>query len=400
MPSIEDPGEPGPHAARVVPHDVTELKRAQTELMRSQDVLRRLAAGLDSAQENERQRIASELHDDLQQTLAAIGLEVGAIRCQLATQASDIAARLDTVRDLAVTAIAATRRIVNDLRPPILEELGLAAALDALVAQVAQRTGMRCRFQADDDADAELAPAVVTSLYRTAQQALSNVTRHAGASAVTVHLQRDGGRRVLLRIADNGRGMAVNDRRRPFTVGLLSMQERLRALGGELRLESRLGAGTTVEALAPSAPAAATSPQCLVAGGPEEPDDALLRFLYRAPVGLVQATLDGQIEMLNPMATRLLMPFSPDSRLDNLFSVLKQAVPHLRHLSAQIEPPSGVVCESLHIELAPQGGHRVAHALSLSVLKQAGVRLVAVLSPADPDMARSPPGARNTGPGF
>ncbi|ACB34684.1 histidine kinase [Leptothrix cholodnii SP-6] len=376
---------PIPHAARVTPHDDTELKRAQTELMRSQDVLRRLAAGLDSVQENERRRIASELHDDLQQTLAAIGLEVGAIRGQLAAQACDLTARLDTVRELAITAIAATRRIVNDLRPPILEELGLAAALDALVAQVARRTGMRCRFQTDEDTDAELAPAVVTSLYRTAQQALSNVTRHAGASAVTVQLQRDGGRGVLLRIADNGRGMAVDDRRRPFTVGLLSMQERLRALGGELRLESRLGAGTTVEARAPSTPAAATSPQSLVVGIPREPDDDLLRFLHRAPVGLVQAALDGQIEMLNPTATRLLMPFSTDGRLDNLFGVLKQAVPHLRHLSAQVEPPSGVVCESLRIELAPQGERGAVQALSLSMLKQAGGRLMAVLGPAEPD---------------
>jgi signal transduction histidine kinase len=375
---VQADDEVGP-ALLVVLHDVTELKRTQCELLRSQHLLRRLAAGMDSVQENERQRIASELHDELQQTLAAIGMELSAIRGSFAPQIAGAAARLDIVSDLTRTAIGATRRIVNALRPPILEELGLAAALEALVSQVALRTGMHGHFEADDDVDAALTPVVVTTLYRTAQEALNNVTRHAGASSVAVVLLRHDDDRILLRIADNGRGMALDDRRRPFTVGLLSMQERLRAVGGELHLESRLGAGTTVDALAPRTQVASLSP---VLDDLPEPDDPLLQFLYRAPIGLIQARLDGQIEMLNPMAAQLMMPFSPDGRLDNLFTVFKEAVPHLSRLNAQLERPAGVVCESLRVELAPQGDRKVAHTVSLNVLKQGGERLMAVLSPA------------------
>ena len=366
----------------VVLHDVTELKRTQTDLLRSQQVLRRLAAAMDSVQENERQRIATELHDELQQTLAAIGLELCAIRKSFAPQIAGAAARLDVVSELTVTAIAATRRIVNALRPPILEELGLAAALEALVSQVALRTGLQVHFEADDDVDAALTPAVVTALYRTTQEALNNVTRHAGASSVALALRGHDDDRILLRIADNGRGMALDDRRRPFTVGLLSMQERLRAVGGELQLDSRLGVGTTVDAVAPRTAAAALEGQQTGRDDLQEPDDPLLKFFYRAPIGLIQARLDGQIEMINPMAAQLLMPFSPDARLDNLFAVLKVALPHLSRLAAQIEQPAGVVCESLRVELAAQGDRKVAHTVSLNVLKQDGVRLMAVLSAA------------------
>lgn len=378
---VQADDEEGP-ALLVVLHDVTELKRTQTDLLRSQQVLRRLAAGLDSVQENERQRIASELHDELQQTLAAIGLELCAIRASFAPQIAGAAERLDVVSELTVTAIASTRRIVNALRPPILEDLGLAAALEALVSQVALRTGMQVRFEADDDVDAALTPAVVTALYRTAQEALNNVSRHAGASSVALALRGHDDDRILLRIADNGRGMALDDRRRPFTVGLLSMQERLRAVGGELQLDSRLGTGTTVDAMAPRTAAAALERQRPGPYDLPEPDDPLLKLLYRAPIGLIQTRLDGQIEMLNPMAAQLLMPFSPEGRFDNLFTVLKEAAPHLSRLVAQVEQPAGLVCESLRIELAAQGDRRVAHTLSLDVLKQGGVRLMVVLSAA------------------
>lgn len=249
---VLDQGQP---ATLMLLHDVTPLAGAMAELERTHATLQQLATGMDRAQENERRRIAGELHDELQQPLAVIRMELAALGTQLGA-ASPAAARLNYVGELALAANAAAGRIVNDLRPPMLEELGLEAALEALASQFARRSGLACRFDAQLNEAAEPAlhhPVLATCLYRTAQEALSNVARHARASTVDVALLGQADGCLMLRVADNGTGMLLNDRRQPFTVGLMAMQERLRGVGGELRLDSRISAGTTVEARVPPA---------------------------------------------------------------------------------------------------------------------------------------------------
>lgn len=230
--------------------DITERLRAQDELKASHEALHSLIGARDRVQEDERRRIARELHDDLQQTLAAVMMEVAALRQQHAGDAlvAQAAARIGT---LASTGIASTRRIVNDLRPQLLEELGLVAALETLAAQFASSTGVTCRFDAELDGLDDFAfPApVATCLFRVAQEALNNVTKHANARNVRIRLERTPHDmpRLRLRIQDDGRGLAVGDLRKPGSFGVMGMAERVRAVSGVLHVSAPPEGGTLVD---------------------------------------------------------------------------------------------------------------------------------------------------------
>ena len=237
----------------VMLRDVTDLKRAQAALLESHAELQRLFAAHDRVQENERKRIARELHDDLQQPLAAISINVAAITERAGAVKANLAPILAEINDLAAAAIASTRRIVSDLRPQILEDLGLVPALEVLARQFGQRNGIACFFEAQGEVGSQLlaAPALTTSLYRVAQETLNNVAKHARASQVHICLASAADGQVMMRIGDNGRGMSALDRHKLDSFGLLGLHERVRALGGVLRIDSQPGAGTTVQVLIP-----------------------------------------------------------------------------------------------------------------------------------------------------
>jgi PAS domain S-box-containing protein len=232
--------------------DLSEVQRAQAELARSHADLQRLVVAQEAVREDERKRIARELHDDLQQMLGAIRMHLGSMR--EAGPGADAPAQLAEVDALAASAIDSTRRIIHNLRPHMLEDLGLVPALDVLVAQFGKLTGLDVRLAADEAAGRALldAPAVTTCLYRVAQEALHNVASHAGASSVQVGLSGPQQGRIVLRISDDGAGMRAEDRLKPQSFGLLGMQERMRAVGGTLQVEGRPGEGTTVEVSVPS----------------------------------------------------------------------------------------------------------------------------------------------------
>jgi len=245
--------EQGEKSVLVVMRDITDLKQAQSALAQSHADLQRLFTAEDRVQEDERKRIARELHDDLQQTLAAIRMNLKAAGERLSADPQGAVALLTEVDALAGAAIASTRRIVNDLRPPIIEDLGLAAALEMLAAQFQQHSGIDCRVELHDDGGAAVeAPAVATSLYRVAQESLNNVLKHAKAGQVTIRLARTSDDRVSLGIHDDGVGFDAMARHKPRSFGLLGMSERIRALGGVLHIQSRLGRGTTIEVLMPA----------------------------------------------------------------------------------------------------------------------------------------------------
>jgi PAS domain S-box-containing protein len=237
----------------VVLRDVTELRQAQTALRESHADLQRLVEAQNSVQEDERKRIARELHDDLQQTLASIAINVAAIGERLPPDAAAAVPVLAEVGQLATAAIESTRRIVNDLRPQILEDLGLVPALEVMADQFERRSGMSCQLELDADAgDRVLAsPAITTCLYRVTQESLNNVAKHARASLVRIDLTGNADGSVALRVADDGQGIDAKDRRKLDSFGLLGMQERVRAVGGRLRVESQPGGGTTVEVVVP-----------------------------------------------------------------------------------------------------------------------------------------------------
>lgn len=239
--------------------DITEQRRIRSRLENSEAELRRLIAAQDSIQEQERLRIASELHDDLQQSLAAILMEVGVLRTSLPRDQPAALESVDRVERLAASVIASTRRIVMDLRPQALEALGLGAALRSLAQAFAERSGVDCEVDVrafEDGAEARLAP-VATCLYRVVQEALNNVARHAGARHAWVQLAAVGTGQVAVTVGDDGVGIDPAQIGRPGSVGLLGMRERVRAHGGTVTVRPLERGGTLVEAVVPLLPAPA-----------------------------------------------------------------------------------------------------------------------------------------------
>jgi PAS domain S-box-containing protein len=247
--------------AVVTARDVTAQRKAQAELEASNATLQRLIAAQDKVEEEERKRIARELHDDLQQTLAGIRIDLGLIGERLTADPAGVRSLVSEADRLALAAVVSTRRIVNDLRPLILEELGLVPALEALTSRFAERSGIDCRLEVVGVADDALAhlPTVTSSLYRVTQEALNNVAKHAQATVVQIKFDRTANDLLTLRISDDGIGMSRREQRHAGSFGLLGMTERVRALGGQLRIDSDAGKGTTIEVLVPIPHQAAAS---------------------------------------------------------------------------------------------------------------------------------------------
>lgn len=245
----------GDLAARVPPSQVAdrELERlAQTfnGMLDSLDVyrqrLREVAARAQAAEEDERKRIARELHDDTAQSLAALMLRLRLARGQ--TDAAERDRLLEELRAELAEALERIRRFARGLRPPALDELGLVPALEAHARGLAEASGVTLRVEGEP-VDGMLSPEAELALYRIAQEALSNAIRHAEPTRVDVEIRRREGR-VVLTVRDDGRGFHVDEARlgeRPG-LGLFGMEERAAYLGGRVEIRSRPGRGTVVRA--------------------------------------------------------------------------------------------------------------------------------------------------------
>lgn len=228
--------------------DMTEARRLNDELRSSQAELRSLMSAQHRVEDSERRRIARELHDELQQALVAVKMLVGSIEQELAADPQRLASLVSRIDQLVGSAVSSTRRIVNDLRPLMLEELGLLPALEALCQQFQERTGIDVHCAVQDPAAAwpVVAEPVEICLYRVAQESLTNVAKHSGATRVDVALTAQPDGLLSMRISDNGRGLDRERGRNPMAFGLKGMTERVRALGGSLHIASGPGGGTRV----------------------------------------------------------------------------------------------------------------------------------------------------------
>jgi signal transduction histidine kinase len=222
-------------------------KRAMAELRKSREDLARLTSHLQDLREEERRRFAREVHDELGGMLTSIRMELSLLRSEdRASEREPIIDRADALVDRSITLI---RRIASDLRPQILDDLGLVAALEWLVSDFGKRTGVRCRFS-PPARDPPVPREKATALFRIVQEALTNVARHAGASCVTVRVEAGDG---LLRatVRDDGRGITAALAESPDAFGLIGMQERAAHFGGRVTIQGRRQAGTTVSAEIP-----------------------------------------------------------------------------------------------------------------------------------------------------
>jgi PAS domain S-box-containing protein len=293
--------------AVVAARNVTAIREVQADLASSHFALQRLIASRDRVQEEERKRIARELHDDLQQTLSAIRMDLHFIATRFGEDAPELPPLVAGVDRLAERAVVSTRRIVNDLRPPMLEDLGLVPALEAMAGHFSQQTGIACEVNTPgEDAFNEWveAPSVALCLYRVAQEALNNVAKHSHASEVHIRLAMATESSISLQIKDNGRGMAAADMRNHESFGILGIRERIRANGGIMRIDSGPQGGTVLDVLVPRAgapglPGQQATPGQLTdsgeGGAPRaEFDDAhaLPRLLSRATDKTLQDVID------------------------------------------------------------------------------------------------------------
>ena len=237
---------PAPEGLSIFFTDVTEQQKAQENLRASAEQLRALAARLSEIREEERKSIARELHDQVGQALTALKLDLEWTRGQIAAGAPpETRARLAAMDALLDQTLDTTRRISATLRPAILDDLGLPAALRWQAAEFTQRTGVACEARLPE-ADPPLAPATALALFRILQEALTNVARHAGAKHVRIGLTLEGATAILT-VADDGRGIAPDVLSRQTSLGLMGMRERALAFGGTLVLSAEEeGRGTTV----------------------------------------------------------------------------------------------------------------------------------------------------------
>ncbi len=220
-------------------------------------ILRQQLAQVTAAQEEERRRIARELHDGVGPALASMNLRLHTARKLLERDQRSAAEEIEELAELAQANIQDIRRMIYDLRPAVLDELGLVPALRDYLARCQREHGLVIDFTADEG---ERLPAPVeTTLFRVAQEALNNVVRHAGAQQVDVDLTWDDAH-LTLRIADDGRGFDPQAPRSGTHLGLWSMRERVEQLGGHFEVDSAPGIGTMVKARVPLALTARVEP--------------------------------------------------------------------------------------------------------------------------------------------
>jgi signal transduction histidine kinase len=227
-----------------------EGKRAEERLSKSRERLRNLTRRLQSLLEEERTRISREIHDELGQALTAMKMDLSLIRKRLLSDGfAEPAAKIQEIELTATRIIRTVRKIATDLRPGILDELGVVAAIKWMVKNFQNRTGIRCKV-AVQGVDKISDTARATAIFRIAQEALTNVMRHATASQADVSLERKDDT-LVLEVRDNGIGIKEGRIFDSKSLGLVGIRERVLLLGGEALISGKTGEGTVVRVTLP-----------------------------------------------------------------------------------------------------------------------------------------------------
>ena len=229
-----------------------ELMAAFEEIERSNERLRHLTMHLHTVREDERSRIAREIHDELGSVLVALKLDLGWLQRKLEGQ-SELTAKTVAMGRLIDNAVVDVQRIITDLRPSILDHQGLWAAMEWHAQEFLQATGLRGRFEMNVASDAPAPEGeLATAAYRIFQEILNNVARHANATAVEMQISVDD-KELGIKVRDNGRGITLEQMRHPRSHGVIGMSERARYLGGRLSIGPAAIGGTRVRVWLPLA---------------------------------------------------------------------------------------------------------------------------------------------------
>lgn len=230
-----------------------DLVRQREELVRMNEQLRNLSAHIDAVREGERTSIAREIHDELGQVLTAIKMDVSWISKRLSNTRKDLVDKAKETLQIIDRAIQSVKRISAELRPGVLDDIGLSAAIDWACNDFAARTGIKCTVSIRPES-LTVDRMRSTALFRILQESLTNIMRHARASRVAVSLEQKS-RTILLTVKDNGRGITEEDIRGPHAFGLIGMRERVQFLGGKVSVTGVQNRGTTIAVAVPIDPA-------------------------------------------------------------------------------------------------------------------------------------------------
>lgn len=245
-----------PVASVVAFQDITQRKQAECDLLESRRQLRELSSHLQTVREEERARIARELHDELGQMLTGVKLDAMWLAGRLSGERADVTDKVTSMSKLIDETLDAIRRVAADLRPVMLDDLGLAAAVEWLTEEFGKRTGIDVQLEMDmvqglcdcQSGDCDLDAGVATAAFRIVQECLTNITRHALAEHVLVSLDCHADK-LMLMVSDDGKGM--DGESRPNSLGVIGMRERVHGYGGKFHLFSLPDGGTTVLAIIP-----------------------------------------------------------------------------------------------------------------------------------------------------
>jgi PAS domain S-box-containing protein len=248
--SISQADQGGDRYYTVILRDITVRKQHEDELKRQQQELRELSARVLEAREEEKARLARELHDELGQLLTALKMDLSWLRERI--PAAEMAKKAEEMSALLDRTVMATRRISADLRPLMLDDLGLADAAAWLVEDFGKRSGIECRIQLPPpEALEDLSKSVATALYRAVQESLTNIARHAQARRTWVIFSAENGH-IHVEIEDDGRGIAAEDLAKARSLGLKGMRERIAYLGGSLEIAPAPRGGTRIRVRVPA----------------------------------------------------------------------------------------------------------------------------------------------------
>jgi PAS domain S-box-containing protein len=219
-------------------------EQLEKEVKERTEELRHLAAYLNNVREEERISISREIHDELGQQLTVLKMDISWLDKKLSLHDPEIKERITQVINFINDAVITVRRIASQLRPGVLSDLGLIAAIEWQLNELKKRTGIKIIFRYDEIPE-QLPEAVNTGMFRILQECLTNVVRHADASQVIVEIKHDQHNHLLLKIQDDGKGFDKS-RNAKKTLGLLGMQERAVVMGGKYSISSTPGSGTTI----------------------------------------------------------------------------------------------------------------------------------------------------------
>ena len=224
--------------------DISERKHAEEELRQSRRRLRELASYLESAREKERIRIAREIHDELGQALTVLKMELYWCIQRISADDKILLEKAKALPQLVDESVHMVQRIASELRPGLLDNIGLSAAMEWQTTQFQERTGLECDIICEPH-DIVLDQTISTTVFRVFQEALTNVARHAVATRVEITLKKGSGA-IELEVCDNGRGITEKEISDPKSFGLMGIRERVHSLGGEVKISANNDEGTTI----------------------------------------------------------------------------------------------------------------------------------------------------------